>query len=330
MYDVALPPVSRQPPNVRLFPPSRSDHRRGCGRQINGIESLIELSRQQRTIAQPARIQGISYWSGQLTTVEFRPAEPDTGLVFVRNDLVGEPRIPASTECRMESARRTTLSNKGVTVEMVEHVLAALAGLQIDNCEIVVDAREMPANDGSSQAAVEAICDAGVVTQHELREVHTLDESIRVGSGDLWIEARPTSDTGLRISYELDYPFSSIGHQYFELAINPDSFHSQLASARTFLMEHKARAMQSQGVGRGLSFRDLLVFGEEGPLENELRFPNECVRHKVLDIVGDLALIGFDLNAEIVAHKSGHRLNTELAAMLRARHGSHRSVRLLA
>ncbi len=272
----------------------------------------------------------MGYWSSRLTTVEFRPAAPDTGLVFVRSDLPERPRIHVTSQTRVASVRRTTLAEHGGTVEMVEHILAALSGLRIDNCEMIVDGAEMPADDGSSWAAVQALLDAGAVEQGIAREQFTLPEIIRVGAGDLWIEARPTSDTGLRIAYEMDYPDSSIGAQFFELKIDPHTFVEQLAPARTFLLESEAQAMRAQGIGAAFSYQDLLVFGPDGPIDNQLRFPNECVRHKILDMVGDLALIGFDLNAEIVAHKTGHRLNTDLAAMLQANFRSHRSVRLSA
>ncbi len=271
----------------------------------------------------------MGYWSSQRTTVEFRPAAPDTGLVFVRKDLPDLPRVRASSETRIDAVRRTALAENGATVEMVEHILAALAGLRIDNCEIIVDGAEMPADDGSSWAAAKALAAAGTIEQGFPREVFSLQETIRVGDGDLWIEARPTSDTGLHISYEMDYPSSSIGYQFFQLSINPQSFMQELAPARTFLLEGEAVAIRAQGIGKGFSYQDLLVFGPDGPIDNQVRFPNECVRHKVLDIVGDLALIGFDLNAEIVAHKTGHRLNTDLAAMLQARFRSHRSVQTL-
>jgi len=288
-------------------------------------------SRQQRTIARPKTIRGVGYWTGEEVTVNFRPAVPNTGFVFVREDLEGcEGRINATPFHCMETPRRTTLSENGCSVEMVEHVLAALAGMQIDNCEIRVSGVEMPAFDGSSQAIVEALVQAGTVLQAANRPCLEIDQVIRVAKGDLWIEAQPTSETGLRISYELDYGLGPIGRQLYETAITPTTFRREIAPARTFLLEVEAKQMQADGIGKNVSYSDLLVFGSEGPIQNELRFADECVRHKILDIVGDLALIGFDLNARVVASKSGHRLNAALAAALVERFQNQRIVKQVA
>jgi len=286
--------------------------------------------RQQRTLAKPATLSGFGYWTGQDVFVELRPALEDTGYVFVREDLIPERRIQATPENRVITPRRTTLTKNGGTVEMVEHLLAGLAGMQVDNCEIYVSSLEMPAFDGSCKTIVEAIDSAGIVDQDATRGTFQVTEPIRVGDGDCWIEARPQFKSGLSVRYELDYGHGPIERQTFSSVISPHLFRQEIAPARTFLLESEAQKLREQGISTRATFQDLLVFGPHGPIQNTLRFKTECARHKALDIVGDLALIGFDLSAEIIAHRSGHRQNTELAAALLSRYKSVRQKRLSA
>jgi UDP-3-O-acyl-N-acetylglucosamine deacetylase len=202
---------------------------------------------------------------------------------------------------------------------MVEHVMAALAGLQVDNCEVAVDAAEMPGCDGSSQAYVDAILAAGIVSQDAVRQTFIVSEVTRVGDRNAWVEARPRVEPELKLRCRIDYgPSSAIGEQAFELVLTPPSFRGELADSRTFLLKKEAEWLRSQGMGSRTSYRDLLVFDDHGPIENTLRYENECVRHKTLDLAGDLALAGCDLVGEIVADCSGHRLNAELVKSLLA------------
>ena len=251
--------------------------------------------------------------------VEFRPAEAGAGVVFVRDDLVPARRIPATIEHRIETPRRTTLSCDGAIVEMVEHVMAALWGLAIDNCEVHVDAPELPGCDGSSLAYVAALSAAGIVEQDELRRRLVVCEPARVGGDEAWVAAAPTQQGELRIKYRLDYGNRTpIGRQTLELTVTPETFVSQLAPARTFVLQQEAQWLRERGLGARATFRDLLVFDDEGPIDNHLRFKDECVRHKTLDLIGDLALAGCDVAGQITAHRSGHRLNAELVRALLA------------
>ena len=277
------------------------------------------VQRKQRTIARAVAVGGFGYWSGRDVRVEFRPAAAATGLVFVRGDLAGSPRVPAVVANRIETPRRTTLATRRASVEMVEHILAALAGLQIDNCEIWVNQPEMPGCDGSSQPFVEALDAAGVVLQDAVRSQLIVKEITRLGNDESWIEARPAPVAGLTVRFRLDYGTdNSIGRQTIQLPITPDVFRNELAGSRTFMLKAEADWLLAQGLGKRATLSDLLVFGEEGPIENELRFRDECVRHKVLDMVGDLALAGCDLVGHFVAHRSGHRLNAEMVRVLLA------------
>lgn len=260
---------------------------------------------------------GFGYWNGRDVRVEFRPAPPHTGIVFVRGDLTPARRIPAEVARRIEVPRRTTLAADGAQVEMVEHVLAALFGLQIDNCEVWVDGVELPGLDGSCQAIVEALNAAKIVEQSARRRRLIITDVTRVGDDDCWIEARPVRGDKLVVRYRLDYgPNNPIGKQTVELTVTPSSFQTELASARTFILTEEAEWLRQRGLGLRVTNKDLLVFSPEGLQDNELRMENECVRHKALDLVGDLALANCDLVGHFIAHKSGHRLNAELVKVL--------------
>ena len=297
-------------------PVSNSSCRSFSPTLVNVACPLIKNARRQRTINHPVSLSGFSYWSGQDVTVEFHPAPENTGCTFVRVDLDSRTLIPAAVRNRIETPRRTTLASGDCSVEMVEHALSALAGLQIDNCFIHVSGSEMPAWDGSCRDAVQALCEAGILEQSSERTTLVVDEAVRVGDDQSWIEARPPATRMTTIAYELNYGPGPIGHQKVEFAFDPDKFREEIASARTFLLESEAEAMVRAGIGKKATYENLLVFAEDGPLGNSLRFPDECARHKILDIVGDLALTGFDIHADIVAYRSGHRQNTELARQL--------------
>jgi UDP-3-O-[3-hydroxymyristoyl] N-acetylglucosamine deacetylase len=273
--------------------------------------------RQQATISHPVSVSGFGFWSGANVRVEFRPAPVNSGIAFVRRDLPGKPKVEALLRNRIPGPRRTTLSQGGVQIEMVEHLMAALAGLQIDNCEIHLDGAEIPGLDGSSAPFVAALLQTQRVPQATLRAVLTIEAPIRLESGESWIEARPTNVPVTRVNYYLDYPNApAIGSQQFSLEISPSSFTRELAPARTFLLDSEAAQLQQQGLGQRVSFSDVLVFNEQGPIRNELRYTDECVRHKMLDIVGDFALSGRDWIGEISASRSGHELNAQMIALI--------------
>jgi UDP-3-O-[3-hydroxymyristoyl] N-acetylglucosamine deacetylase len=279
--------------------------------------------RQQRTISRPVAVEGFGYWSAQDVRLEFRPAAACTGIVFVRGDLTPRVRIPALAARRVDCPRRTTLRAHGASVEMVEHVLAALWGLRIDNCEVWTTAAEMPGCDGSSLPFVEALHEAGIVEQRAARPCLRVARRMRLGDERHWIEVAPAESGELAVRYELDYGSGNpIGRQVVELEITPETFRRELAASRTFLLRDEAEWLRSQGLGQRTTPQDLLVFDEQGPVGNALRFPDECARHKVLDLVGDFALAGCDLAARITAYRSGHRLNAEMVRALTATAGA--------
>lgn len=273
--------------------------------------------RQQRTIRRPVAVLGFGYYSGKDVRVEFRPAPAGAGITFVREDLGFGARIPACCENRIEVPRRTCLRAGSAQVDMVEHILATLAALQIDNCEIVVDQAEMPGCDGSAMAFVAAMESVGAVEQ--AAEVNRLEitEQVTISSGDSWIEAFPSQGNSYTLDYTVDYPNDpAIGYQVANLEVTPDLFRDEIAPCRTFVLKREADEMLRAGLGKRVRSHDLLIFDEQGPVNNRLRFENECARHKALDVIGDLALTGCEIVGHIVAHRSGHRLNAAFAQEL--------------
>jgi UDP-3-O-[3-hydroxymyristoyl] N-acetylglucosamine deacetylase len=277
----------------------------------------MPVARRQRTLVRPVSVTGFGYFSGRDIRVEFWPAAENAGITFVRHDIGPAARVPASAGLRINVPRRTTLELNGIRVEMVEHVLAALAGMRVDNCEVWVDAAEMPGCDGSAKAFVEAIDAAGVAEQRASVRQVVVGQPIRVGDDNCWMEAQPSRTAGLSVSFDLDFgPQSPIGHQLFALDVTPDSFRRELAPCRTFIPEEVAQGILAQGIGKRVTSGDLLIFGANGPIGNSLRFHDECVRHKMLDVVGDLALTGCEVIGHVIAHRSGHALHAELAKKL--------------
>ncbi len=277
----------------------------------------MRLKRLQQTLAMVTHVGGRGYWSGLPVTVSFEPAAVNTGIVFQRDDLPGKPSLVAKAEHRIETSLRTLLDSGECSVEMVEHVMAALYAMEIDNCIVHCNARELPGLDGSAMAYALAIERAGAVPQTETCRMVCIDEPYRIGDDRQWIMALPAVEPGLQCEYRLDYgPNSTISSSTFRAVMSPKVFIDEIAAARTFVTETEAERLQARGLARHVSHRDLLVFGEEGPIDNVLRFEDECARHKLLDLVGDLALCGVTLQGKIVAYRSGHNLNGEMAQWL--------------
>jgi UDP-3-O-acyl-N-acetylglucosamine deacetylase len=202
-------------------------------------------------------------------------------------------------------------------VALVEHVLAALAGLRIDNCYVELNAPEPPGLDGSARGFVEALQHAGMVLQPARRAIYCVDRPVIVSQGGATLSLHPLSSDLLKISYTLDYGLNApIDRQLTTQVITPENFANSVADCRTFILETEAADLRRQGLGTRTTSADLLVFGKRGPIENSLRYANEPVRHKVLDLVGDLALFGRDLRGHVVAYRSGHPLNVELVRVL--------------
>jgi UDP-3-O-acyl N-acetylglucosamine deacetylase len=273
--------------------------------------------RYQRTIARLAEVQGRGFLTGAKVRLRFRPAPPNTGIRFVRIDLRSRPVVAATIDQVTGVERRTTLGHAPTNVMLVEHVLAALAGLRLDNCYVELNAPEPPGLDGSAQGFVDVLQEAGSVNQPARRQVWRASAPVRVAQPGATLALHPTLENEFKVSYILDYGLHApIARQAYTAVITPEQFRTNLARCRTFLLESEAVELRRQGLGAELTVADLLVFGPNGPLGNQLRYADEPARHKVLDLVGDLALLGHDLCGHLVAYRSGHALNIELVRVL--------------
>jgi UDP-3-O-[3-hydroxymyristoyl] N-acetylglucosamine deacetylase/3-hydroxyacyl-[acyl-carrier-protein] dehydratase len=269
----------------------------------------------QRTIKQETAVSGKGLFGGVEASVRFFPAKENTGIVFVRTDTPVPVKIPALISSLTEKERRTALGKGDVSISTTEHCLATVYALGIDNLIIEVAGPELPGLDGSAKGFYDLLKAAGIKELDSEAVVYRITEPVSITEGDMSIYALPSTEDSFKVSFELDYnETGAIGRQYFSVTLDPDSFEKEIAFARTFLLEEEAEYFRKQGLGTHLTPDEILVVGKNGPLgANEFRVQNECVRHKVLDIIGDLALTGVRLQGKIVASKSGHRLNQKLA-----------------
>ncbi len=274
----------------------------------------------QHTITRDVELDGRGLFSGAPVVMRLRPGEPHTGIWFVRTDQSPPVRVAARVDNVSKRARRTSLKNGVAAIETVEHFLSACAGLGIDNLQVELSADEVAGLDGSSLPFVEKLRGAGICEQDATRDPFVITDVVRVVDGDSELIALPALDPGaesLEITYDLDYGSENpIGRQGYRVSITPESFEANIAPARTFLLEEEAVELRAAGFGAHLTHEDLLVFGKAGPIENQLRFPDECVRHKILDVLGDLMLLGRPIVGRIHARKSGHSLNHALVRAL--------------
>lgn len=272
---------------------------------------------QQQTVTGIAEVSGCGLFTGENATVRFRPAPPDTGIVFARSEGPSSARIRAHVSNVAKRARRTSLHNGTWAIETVEHCLAALHGMGIDNVEVELTGGELPGGDGSANDYVAALKRAGIQTQDAVRKPLVIRETLRVADGDAELIAVPTDTDDLNIIYDLDYGDDPrLPRQIYAIRLSGETFCEQIAPARTFLFDDEARQFQAAGLGKHLTYGDVLVLGPDGVMENEFRFPDECVRHKILDLIGDLYLLGRRVHGKVLARKSGHALNHDLVRAL--------------
>jgi UDP-3-O-[3-hydroxymyristoyl] N-acetylglucosamine deacetylase len=267
----------------------------------------------QHTLQQPLTLSGIGLHSGCAVTVTVHPAPPNAGRKFVRTDVVPRVEVPVQVEAVSQTLLSTELAVAGVGVRTVEHLLAALTGLGIDNATIELNGAEVPLLDGSAQGWVEAILAAGWCAQETLRSRLQLTEPCWVRQGDAFVVAFPASET--RLTYGIAFEHSAIGEQWYSIPF-PD-FAADIAPARTFGLLADVEGLRARGLIQGGSLENALVCGPEGWLNPPLRYANEPVRHKLMDLVGDLSLLGCLPLAHIVAYKASHTLHYQVVAQLR-------------
>ncbi len=271
------------------------------------------------TLAREVIVTGVGLHTGATVRAAVRPRE-DWGIVFVREDLSGTPRVRASTANVDLHLRRTVLRDGAGEVQTAEHLLAVLYALGIDSTEIRLSGPELPGLDGSSRIWLEEIGRGGTVPGPSPRRVVRVNQALAETSGAGAVVAVPNRD-GLHVDYILDHDSTIVPIQQVSFRIDADTFAREIAPARTFVLEAEAQALLAAGLGRGATTENTLVVGENGVRDNTLRFPDEFARHKVLDLLGDLSLIGSALHARVVGIRSGHELNAALAKRIVACHG---------
>lgn len=272
--------------------------------------------RPQRTIAQPAEYSGIGLHTGAMVHIRLVPAEADTGVVFERTDTAEQSRIPLHVDNVEQKPLCTNITKDGVHVQTVEHLLSALRAFEIDNVVVEINSIEPPGADGSAKEFCNLILNAGVMDLDAPRESFSVTDPVYYSEGDSSIVALPNPKGGFRVSYTLEYDTDLIPRQHVLFELTRDTFISEIAPARTFCFEHEARALKEAGFGKGASTNNTCVIIEGGLLDNELRYRDEFVRHKILDMIGDLSVIGFDIDTHIVAMKTGHAHNFHLANLI--------------
>ena len=266
----------------------------------------------QVTLAAGVSYSGAGLHSGKDVTMTLKPGGPETGIVFIRTDLPGTPEIHARGELVTSTLKATTLSENGAQVFTVEHLLGALFAMGIDNCRIEMDSPEPPVTDGSGLVFAQLIQQAGRLEQDAERKIRLIDRAFSVYDGDKFMMMLPYD--GTRISFTSVNPHPLLGTQYFDLLLTEETFLKEIAPARTIGFMHEVEQMRKMGLGLGGNLENALVYDDTKCLSVP-RFPDELVRHKILDVLGDLALIG-RWKGHLIAVKSGHSYNSQLAKQI--------------
>ena len=259
----------------------------------------------RRTISRTATVTGTGLHLGVACSLEFRPAPSGSGIRFERRDLPSAPPIPADAAHAVLTDRRTQLGEEPNAVHTVEHVLAAVAALEIDDLLVSLDGPEPPIMDGSAQPFLDALREAGAHVHAGCVHVARLTTPVRLVDGESLYEAAPSEHLDLDVT--IDFPHAMIGRQRYAARVTPELFERELGWARTFGFVREVEPLRAMGLIRGASTQNAVVLDDAGVVENSLRSPDEFVRHKMMDCVGDLALVGARLKARVVAHKPSHR-----------------------
>ena len=265
----------------------------------------------QTTLAAAAAYTGVGLHSGRDVHMVLKPAPADTGLVFKRMDIDGQPTIKAVAANVTSTLRATTVEENGCKVFTIEHLMSAFHAMQIDNCYIEIDAEEPPVADGSSLAFFKLMQEAGVQELTAERREIVIDRIYRIDDEEQQRFVMVLPYDGFRVSFTSVNPHKLIGIQYENFAINPETYEKEIAPARTIAYEKEIEALQKMGLGLGGTLESVIVYNDEGWL-NPLHYEDELVRHKILDVIGDLRLAG-PIRGHVIAVASGHALNTALA-----------------
>lgn len=263
------------------------------------------------TLRAPLRFEGVGLHGGAPSAMEIRPSSPGSGIAF----QLGDTTIPATADYASESALATVVARDGKSLSTVEHVLSALTAMQVSDARIAIEGDEVPILDGSAKIYADAIDAMGLERSSQARNVFAPLEPFALRDGDKAVVVLPAAE--FRVRFVGDYA-PPIGTHYYDAVITPQLYRDEIAPARTFAFLRDVEAMRARGLALGGSLDNALVYDESGPMQ-PLRWPNEVVRHKVLDLIGDLTLLGAYPQCEVIAIKSGHALHTRLARELRKR-----------
>lgn len=275
-------------------------------------------AQRQRTIRRDAALEGVGLHTGQHVRVRFRPADPHRGIRFVRVDLEGHPEIPVSPATILDQIRRPRRTSVGVgtaEVHTIEHLMATCYGLGVTNLVVEISGEEVPGLDGSAFPFLETLRHAGLVDQDAFRLPLQIKEPVWVEEGDATLLVLP--DDAFKVSYTMSYAHPALTVQFYSRTTPSAVFEQELAPSRTFCLAEEVEALRRQGMGKGATYENTVVVGPQGVINNRLRFPDEFVRHKVLDLLGDLYLIGRPIQGHVLAVRSGHSLNLKLVHRLR-------------
>ncbi len=287
----------------------------------------------QKTVNSRIEFSGIGLHTGSDAKVSILPSDAGSGICFLRKDLPGSPQINAVVSNVVATNHATTLGKDGATVSTVEHLLAAFYGMGVDNAVVEVQGPEIPALDGSAAQFVEMISEAGLRTLDSPRMYMLITEPIEVAGEDNFIHLIPSPDRVFTIDYEIDFSHPVLDRQLFSISFsssNGDVFSSDVAGARTFGFLREVELLRANGLAKGGSLENAVVVGDKEILnEGGLRYPDEFVRHKVLDFLGDISLVGMSVIGRVTAHKAGHGLNFKLAQELLKNPGRWRVVESL-
>jgi UDP-3-O-[3-hydroxymyristoyl] N-acetylglucosamine deacetylase len=278
--------------------------------------ALETIVRKQRTLKGSSSFSGIGIHTGKEVGLRFCPAKEGTGIIFKRMDLPSKPVIPATVEYVQDTSRSTTIGIKDVRIHTVEHVLSAIKAYNIDNLCIEISSIEPPVGNGSSDVFVEMIEKVGIQDQEHTLPIVKIQTPVFWSEGDIHLVALPYD--GYRISYTLSYPGSSfLRGQFHSVLVNEENFKKEIAPCRTFSLYKEISALMDRGLIKGGSLDNAVLIKDDVILsKGGLFFPDEMARHKILDLIGDLSLIGFDFHAHIIAIRSGHSSNFAFAQCL--------------
>jgi len=268
---------------------------------------------EQRTIKKLIELNGIGLHTGVRVNLKFKPAPTNTGINFIRVDIKDSPMVKADINyilSQEKSPRRTSIGINGVEVHTIEHLMAALWALGIDNVIIEIDGPELPGLDGSAMGFIEILKKVGIEEQGVQKKIYQVRSPLWAEQDGAMIMVLP--DDSFRVSYTLNYEHPLLKAQYISFTVDENSFQKEIATARTFCLEKEVSELRKKGLGKGANYDNTVVVGEGGVIDNKLRFDDEFARHKILDLLGDLYLLGYHIRGHIIAMRSGHPLNVQL------------------